>query len=207
MTTQPTDEPQVSIEEGMANTLKVTPGDSVTFDISGRKITARVASIRRIDVHNVRTAFVFVFRPGTLEAAPQSFAATVLNHVPQLDRQKLQRDIVDSYPNVQIFDVADIVDAVNKLVKNFVIAISFVGSFVLLSGIMILIGSVALTKITTHLRERHSQNTRCQPTHLSDDPDLRIRCPRLSCRTHRDKLRRHPVLCRDEISARCRMGI
>lgn len=34
----------------------------------------------------------------------------------------------------------------NKLVNNFVIAISFVGSFVLLSGILILIGSVALTK-------------------------------------------------------------
>jgi putative ABC transport system permease protein len=31
-------------------------------------------------------------------------------------------------------------------VNNFVIAISFVGSFVLLSGILILIGSVALTK-------------------------------------------------------------
>ena len=146
VTTQPTDEPQVSIEEGMAKTLKVEPGDSVTFDISGRKITARVLSIRRIDVRNARTAFVFVFRPGTLESAPQSFAATVLNHVPQLDRQKLQRDIVDSYPNVQIFDVADIVDAVNKLVSNFVIAVSFVGSFVLLSGILILIGSVALTK-------------------------------------------------------------
>jgi len=47
---------------------------------------------------------------------------------------------------VQIFDVADIIEAVNRLVSNFVIAISFVGSFVLLSGILILIGSVALTK-------------------------------------------------------------
>lgn len=145
-TTQPTDEPQVSVEEGMAKTLKVEAGDSMTFDVSGRKITARVASVRRIDVRNARTAFVFVFRPGIIEAAPQSFAATVLKHVPETDRQKLQREIVDAYPNVQIFDVADIVEAVNKLVKNFVIAVSFVGSFVLLSGILILIGSVALTK-------------------------------------------------------------
>ena len=54
--------------------------------------------------------------------------------------------MLDKFPNVQIFDVADIVAAVNRLVNNFVIAISFVGSFVLLSGILILIGSVALTK-------------------------------------------------------------
>ena len=51
----------------MAKTLNVTAGDSMTFDISGRKITARVANIRKIDVRNTRTAFVFVFRPGTLE--------------------------------------------------------------------------------------------------------------------------------------------
>lgn len=138
--------PEVSVEEDMAKTLNVAAGDSMTFDISGRKITARVANIRKIDVRNTRTAFVFVFRPGTLEKAPQSYAATVLKHVPATDRQRLQREILDKFPNVQIFDVADIVAAVQRLISNFVLAISFVGSFVLLSGILILIGSVALTK-------------------------------------------------------------
>ena len=108
----------------MADTLKVVPGDSMTFDISGRKITARVASIREIDVRNARTAFVFVFRPGTLDKAPQSYAATVLKHVPATDRQRLQRQIIEQYPNVQIFDVADIIAAIDKLVRNFVIAVS-----------------------------------------------------------------------------------
>ncbi len=140
------DVPDVSVEESMANTLHVTAGDSITFDISGRKITARVASVRRIDVRNARTAFVFVFRPGPLDKAPQSYAATVLRHLPETDRTHLQRAVLDKFPNVQIFDVDDIIDAVNKLINNFVIAVSFVGSFVLLSGIMILIGSVALTK-------------------------------------------------------------
>lgn len=140
------DVPEVSIEENMAETLKVAAGDSMTFDISGRKITARIANVRKIDVRNTRTAFAFVFRPGTLEKAPQSFAATVLKHVPATDRQRLQREVLDTFPNVQIFDVADIIAAVNRLVNNFVIAISFVGSFVLLTGILILIGSVALTK-------------------------------------------------------------
>ena len=143
---QDKDTPEVSIEETMAQTLKVSAGDSMTFDISGRKITARVANIREIDVRNARTAFVFVFKPGTLEKAPQSYAVTTLNHIPATERQRLQRNILDKFPNVQIFDVADIIAAVNKLVNNFVIAISFVGSFVLLSGILILIGSVALTK-------------------------------------------------------------
>lgn len=141
-----TDAPEVSVEESMAKTLNVAAGDSMTFDVSGRRITARVASIRKIDVRNARTAFVFVFRPGTLETAPQTYAATVIKHVPTTERQRLQRQVLDTYPNVQIFDVADIIAAVQRLINNFVLAISFVGSFVLLSGILILIGSVALTK-------------------------------------------------------------
>jgi putative ABC transport system permease protein len=138
--------PEVSVEEDMAKRLNVMPSDSITFDISGRKITARVANIRKLDVRNSRTAFVFVFRPGALDKAPQTFAATVLKHVPATDRQRLQRDVLERFPNVQVFDVADIIAAVQKLINNFVIAISFVGSFVMLSGILILIGSIALTK-------------------------------------------------------------
>ncbi len=141
-----TDVPEVSVEEGMSKTLGIDVGDWITFDISGRKIQARVANIRKIDLRNTRTAFVFVFRPGVLDKAPQTFVATVLKKLPAVERAKLQRTIIDRFPNVQIFDVADIVAAVQKLVNNFVLAISFVGSFVILSGILILIGSIALTK-------------------------------------------------------------
>ncbi|MFN6962948.1 MAG: ABC transporter permease [Pyrinomonadaceae bacterium] len=139
-------EPQVSVEEDIARTLGVAPGDSITFDISGRKITARVASVRKIDLRNTRTAFLFVFRPGALEKAPQSYAATVLRRAGATERQRLQREVLDRFPNVQVFDVADIIATVQRLVNNFVLAISFVGSFVILSGILILIGSIALTK-------------------------------------------------------------
>ena len=138
--------PQVSVEEGMAKNLGVSIGDSITFDVSGRNITAQVASIRKLDLRNTRTAFIFVFRPGVLDDAPQTFVATMLKRLPEKERQKLQLTVIDQFPNVRIFDVAEIVAVVEKLVNNFVIAISFVGGFVILSGILILIGSVALTK-------------------------------------------------------------
>jgi putative ABC transport system permease protein len=141
-----TDVPEVSVEEGVAQRSNISVGDSITFDISGRRLTARVASLRKIDLRNTRTAFVFVFRPGVLESAPQTFAATMLKRLSATDRQRLQREALVHFPNVQVFDVADIVATVQKLVNNFVIAISFVGSFVVLSGILILIGSIALTK-------------------------------------------------------------
>ena len=140
------DEAQVSVEEDMAQRLNVAVGDWITFDISGRKINARVENIRKLDLRNTRTAFVFVFRPGFLEKAPQTFVATVLKKLPETERARLQRDLIDEFPNVQIFDVAEVVAAVQKLINNFVLAISFVGGFVIVSGMLILIGSIALTK-------------------------------------------------------------
>ena len=143
---EPSEMTEVSILDDMSETLNVGVGDYITFDISGRKIPAYVSSIRKIDVRNTRTAFVFVFRPGALEKAPQSFAATIIKRLNQTQRAKIQRASLEQFPNVQVIDVADIIAVVQKLVNNFVLAISFVGGFVILSGILILIGSVGLTK-------------------------------------------------------------
>ncbi|MGI9056209.1 MAG: ABC transporter permease [Pyrinomonadaceae bacterium] len=143
---EPSEATEVSVLDDMSETLNVKVGDYITFDISGRKIPAYVSNIRKIDVRNTRTAFVFVFRPGSLEKAPQSFAATILNRLNQTQRAKIQRATLEKFPNVQVIDVADIIAVVQKLVNNFVLAISFVGGFVILSGVLILIGSIGLTK-------------------------------------------------------------
>jgi putative ABC transport system permease protein len=143
---EPNEVTEVSVLDDMSETLNVGVGDYITFDISGRKIPALVSNIRKIDVRNTRTAFVFVFRPGSLEKAPQSFVATILNRLNQTQRAKIQRATLEKFPNVQVIDVADIIAVVQKLVNNFVLAISFVGGFVILSGILILIGSIGLTK-------------------------------------------------------------
>lgn len=142
----PEGEAEVSIEEGMSETLRVGVGDVITFDILGRRINATVKSVRKIDVRNTRTAFVFVFRPGILEKAPQTFVLPITKRLPPAERAQFQRRVLDAFPNVQILDVADIIAAVTRLIDNFVLAISFVGSFVILTGILILMGSVALTK-------------------------------------------------------------
>ncbi len=142
----PTTETEVSVVDDMARTLKVGIGSVITFDILGRRVNARITNIRRIDVRNTRTIFMFVFRPGTLENAPQTFALPIIKKIPAVERARFQRRVIDTYPNVQIFDVQDILVAVTKLISNFVLAISFVGSFVMLTGILILIGSVSLTK-------------------------------------------------------------
>jgi putative ABC transport system permease protein len=64
----------------------------------------------------------------------------------ELERSRFQRTLLDKYSNISVIDVADIIQAVTRIINNISLAVSFVGAFVLLSGGLILIGSLAMTK-------------------------------------------------------------
>src|SRR5262249_60464912 len=58
----------------------------------------------------------------------------------------LQRDLIEKYPNLSVVDVRDIIEIARGIIRNVSLAVSFVGGFVFLSGLLILIGSIAMTK-------------------------------------------------------------
>lgn len=142
----PSATPEASIEELLHDELGVNIGDSMTFDIQGRPITAKVTSIRRVDWRNARTGFLIVFRPGAIEDAPTMLISAFRGPAPGPQRSQLQRDLVELYPNVSVIDVLDIIEVARGIVGNVSLAVTFVGGFVFLSGLLILIGSIAMTK-------------------------------------------------------------
>jgi putative ABC transport system permease protein len=139
-------EPEVSIEEGMRGLAGLDVGSNITFDVVGRKLTARVTSIRRVDWRNSRTGFMVLFRPGALENAPQMLIAPINGPVNQLERARFERALLDQYPNISVIDVAEVVSTISRILNNVTLAVSFLGGFVLLCGLLILVGSVAMTK-------------------------------------------------------------
>jgi putative ABC transport system permease protein len=143
----PSAEPEVSVEEGLlSGEAGIELGSDVTFDIQGRRITARVTSVRRVDWRNSRTGFLVLFRPGALDNAPQMFVGAIDGPTEEPARSRFQRAIVDRFPNVSVIDVADVVRGVTRILSNITLAVSFIGGFVFLSGVLILVGSVAMTK-------------------------------------------------------------
>lgn len=142
----PAAEPEISIEEGMRGMAGLDIGGTITFDIQGRKVTARVTNIRRVDWRNSRTGFMVVFRPGALESAPQMMIGAINAPASEIERSRFQRALLDKYPNISIIDVTDIIRAVKRITDNVTLAVTFIGAFVFLSGALILIGSIAMTK-------------------------------------------------------------
>jgi putative ABC transport system permease protein len=143
----PSPEPEVSIEEGLNERFQINLGDRVRFDIMGRSIEARVSSIREVDWRDSRSGgFMFVFRPGALENAPHTFIAPLKGPEDGAERVRLQRDLVEAFPNVSVVDFREILKIVRDVLEKVTLAVSVVGGLVLGSGVLILVGAVAMTK-------------------------------------------------------------
>jgi putative ABC transport system permease protein len=143
----PSEDPEVSIEQSISESFKINIGDTVRFDVLGRVITAKVTSVRYVEWSESRTGgFMFLFRPGVLEKAPHSYIG-FLRGPKDLDaRARLQAALVGVAPNVSVIDGREIIDAIKAVIDNVTLAVTVVGTLVVVSGLMILIGAVAMTK-------------------------------------------------------------
>ena len=69
--------PLVSVESRTAKDLGLKLGDSVTVNVLGRNITARIANLRMVDWQSLGINFVLVFSPNTFAGAPHTDIATL----------------------------------------------------------------------------------------------------------------------------------
>jgi putative ABC transport system permease protein len=143
----PSSEGEVSIEDSLRDRQRINVGDTVRFDVMGRQIEARVTSVRRVDWSDSRAGgFMFVFRPGVLDQAPHGFISFFRGPAALADRAKLQAEVVSRYPNVSVIDGQEMISTIRTVIENVTLAVTVVGSLVVLSGLLILIGAVAMTK-------------------------------------------------------------
>ena len=89
---------------------------------------------------------MFVFRPGVLDEAPHGFISFFRGPDDQSARAQLQGQIVSRFPNVSVIDGREMLNTIRTVVDNVTLAVTVVGGLVVLSGLLILIGAVAMTK-------------------------------------------------------------
>ena len=122
-------------------------GDRMTFDVLGRVVTARVTSVRHVEWQDFRAGgFMFVFRPGAFDRAPHTYISALRAPVDDEARARMQSQLVTRFPNVSIIDLREILQAIQAVIRNVTLAVTIVGSLVLFSGVLILVGAVSMTK-------------------------------------------------------------
>ncbi len=143
---RPSVEPELSIVDSLVD-RGIQLGDTVTVDVLGRQVAARVTSVRTVDWDDSRAGgFVFVFRPGTFDGAPHTFISFLQGPAGRDARGALQREIVTQYPNVTVIDGVEVIRNIRRVLDYVTLVISVVGGIAMFAGGLILVGSVAMTK-------------------------------------------------------------
>lgn len=144
--------PLVSIEGEVARGYGVEVGDTITFNVLGRTIEARIANIRHeIDWASGRLDFVFILSPGVLDRAPYVRIAAL-----DLDKsivttflERLARE----FPNVTPIEIGSIVREVSATLAKIAFAIQIMAGVTLVTGLLVLAAAL------TAARRRHLQQT------------------------------------------------
>jgi putative ABC transport system permease protein len=131
----------VSLEKGIAETLKVSVGDSLEFELQGVSLPTQVASIREVDWQRVQPNFFVVFPEGVLESAPQFYAIVTRAESARLSAV-LQRAVVERFPNVSMIDLTLVLNTLDSILEKVAAAIRFIALFTIVTGLAVLMSAI-----------------------------------------------------------------
>lgn len=138
-------EPVVSFEAELAKLLDLKIGDSVTVNVLGRNVSAKITNLRDVKWESLALNFVMVFSPNTLRGAPHNYLATITlpkDATPAAEAQ-LAKVLGRTYPAATAIRVKDAIDAFSSVFTKIMTAVRVAGSVTLLAGALVLAGALA----------------------------------------------------------------
>jgi len=137
--------PLASMTAEEANELGVWIGDTVSFNVLGRPVTAEITNIRDVEWESFSINFVFVLSPGVLDKAPHSWMATA--HADDEDAAiRVDRNIAAVFANISAISVREAVDTAQRVIGLLGAAVQMTALVTLVAGIAVLAGTVASTE-------------------------------------------------------------
>jgi len=133
--------PLVSLDANIAKGFGVGVGDTITVDVLGREITAKIASLRRIDWASLGMNFTFVLSPNALAGAPVSEIATV--RAPKDREAAVERAVSDALPTVSVIRVSDALVQLSRVVEGIGIAVRSAAAVALIAGGLVLAAAIS----------------------------------------------------------------
>jgi putative ABC transport system permease protein len=127
--------PQFSVEQGLAETLDLKPGDELTYEVAGVPLSARITSLRKLDWDSMRVNFFVIAPPGMLETYPVSYVTSF--HLPAR-RAGLVTELVKAFPNLTVIDVTTVMRQLQDSFDQVARAVQVLFGFALAAGLVVL---------------------------------------------------------------------
>jgi putative ABC transport system permease protein len=136
--------PAVSFDAGVARGFGVGVGDTLTLNVLGREIEAKIMSLREIDWRTIPFDFALIFAPGSLERAPHTHIAAVF--ASPGSEGALEKAVADRFVNVTAIRVRDALEAVNSILAGIGTGVRAAASLTVIVGALVLGGAIAAGK-------------------------------------------------------------
>ena len=137
-------EPLVSFSQEEGRELGLKIGDTVTVNVLGRNVTARIASFRTVEWESLSINFVMVFSPNTFAGAPHAWLATVIDPAASAAEEAATlKAVTSTYPTITSVRVKDALDVINELVGQLATAIRAAAAVALVASVLVLSGALA----------------------------------------------------------------
>ncbi|HEY8888223.1 MAG TPA: FtsX-like permease family protein [Gallionella sp.] len=134
---------ELSIEEGIAKTLGIHMGDTLTYDVAGNRFSAKVVNLRKVEWDSMQVNFFVVAAPGMLDDFPSSYITSF--HLPA-DRAQAANALIKTFPNLLLIDVEAMIEQVRHIMDQISQTMSAVFMFTLLSGVAVLYAALLATQ-------------------------------------------------------------
>ncbi len=132
----------VSVEQKLADSLKIKLGDHLLFTVGSQQINATVTSIRALRWDTMKPNFYMIFSPGTLDAYPSTFITSF--YLPETQKNVLNT-LVKKYPGTTILEVDLILQQFKTILTQLTQAINYLLYFALMAGFTVLFAAVYAT--------------------------------------------------------------
>ena len=134
----------ISFDETLAKAFGLGLGDTITVNVLGRDIEAKIASLRRIEWTTLSINFVFVYSPGILDKAPHTFLATI-KATPAAE-DAIFKTVTEQFPNVTVVRIRDAIETAADVLGNIGLASRVIGFLSILAGVLVLAGAMLATQ-------------------------------------------------------------
>jgi putative ABC transport system permease protein len=137
------DAPQISMEVGIAKTLKLKLGDQLSFEVAGEKITAPITSLRKLDWGSMRVNFFVIMPPGQLQSLPQSW---ITSYYQPSEQESLDFQLSQTYPNLTIVDVSASLQQIQEVLNKLSSVLGLLLAFTVTAAVLVLMSVIAATQ-------------------------------------------------------------
>jgi len=133
---------ELSVEEGLAETLGLKLGDTLRFDIGGQQNEARITSLRKVDWGSMHANFFVMYTVAALADVPVTYMGAF--RAPEV--KGFDNALVRSYPNVTNVDMSATIGQVQRVLDQVIRAVEFLFGFTLAAGLVVLFAAVTATR-------------------------------------------------------------